>query len=127
MNDKSQKPESLWLGFVENIGIVQAVIDQDVTGYLVLLPSDAVNHVVKHHEFDGEGQRPATPSDYEQLWRVLAKGDITRGDDSALGAPRVVAKLKINGELFRAVFEARGGNKNLALVLVSLVIQTKNR
>lgn len=119
--------ESLWLGFVENPSVISKAIDFDTTGYLVLLPSDAINHVEKHHKFDGGEQRAATSDDYQQLWRVLAEGDISGGDDSATGLKRIVAKLNIDGELFRAVFEVRTGRNNRALSLVSLVIRTASR
>ena len=125
---KSQPAETLWLGFVENPAPIQQAIGVDTTGYLVILPSDAVNHVVKHHEWDGEGQRLATPEDYQRIQDVLSKGEILPGKPNELtGLKRLVAKWTIDGELFRAIFEARTGRKNQALALITLAIKTGNR
>ncbi|MFI3186581.1 MAG: phage minor head protein [Methylococcaceae bacterium] len=116
--------ETLWLGFVENEAAINSASGEDVKGYLVLLPSDAVNHVDKSHRFDGNGQRPITADDYTQLQSVLTEGDIQPGVDSATGLKRVVATKKIGADTFRAVFEVRPGAKNRSLVLVSLVIKS---
>lgn len=121
--DRSLK-ETTWLGFVENEAAIHAVSGEDVTGYLVLLPSDAINHVDKSHRLDGNGQRPIAADDYTQLQRVLTEGVIAPGVDSATGLKRVVSTMKIGAETFRAVFEIRSGAKNRALVLVSLVIKS---
>lgn len=122
--ERSGLHEVLWLGFVENPEPIRKAIDIDTTGFYVLLPSDGIDHVEKHHRHDGGGQRPALPVDYETVWRVLAEGDITQGEASALGLKRIIAQLKIGAETFRAVFEVRTGKKNRALALVSLVIKT---
>jgi len=66
MSDKSIQ-EPAWLGFVANPEVVQSVTDVDTTGYLALLPSDAIHHVVKHHGRDGKGQRVAIADDYDQV------------------------------------------------------------
>lgn len=116
--------ETLWLGFVENPAPIKAASGEDVTGYMVLLPSDSVNHVDKSHKFDGNGQRPATADDYKQLQAVLADGDVKPGADATTGLKRVVVTKQIGNETFRCVFEIRPGSKNRALVLVSLVIKT---
>lgn len=116
--------ETLWLGFVENEAAINTASSEDVKGYLVLLPSDAVNHVDKSHRFDGNGQRPIAAEDYTQLQRVLTEGDIQPGVDAATGLKRVVATKRIGAETFRAVFEIRPGAKNRSLVLVSLVIKS---
>lgn len=116
--------ETLWLGFVENVAPIKAASGEDVTGYMVLLPSDSINHVDKSHKFDGKGQRPATADDYRQLQAVLTDGDVKPGADAATGLKRVVVTKQIGGETFRCVFEIRPGSKNRALVLVSLVIKT---
>lgn len=116
--------ETLWLGFVENEAAINTASGEDVKGYLVLLPSDAVNHVDKSHRFDGNGQRPIAAEDYTQLQRVLTEGDIQPGVDAATGLKRVVATKRIGADTFRAVFEIRPGAKNRSLVLVSLVIKS---
>jgi len=121
--DKSLS-ETLWLGFVESEAAINTASGEDVKGYMVLLPSDAVNHVDKNHRFDGNGQRPVTADDYAQLQAVLTDGVIKPGVDSATGLKRVVATKKIGAETFRAVFEIRPGAKNRSLVLVSLVIKS---
>lgn len=124
MADKSIQ-EPAWLGFVENPSVISAVTDVDTTGYLALLPSDAIHHVIKHHEYDGKGQRVAIAEDYDQVWRILSEGDLLPTEASNItGAKRFIAKLKIGGELFRCIFEL-SGKKLRAVSLVSMVIKTK--
>lgn len=123
MNDKTMPAETLWLGFVENPEQIKQAIGLDATGYLVLLPSDAVNHIVKHHEWDGQGQRLAMPEDYAALTDVLSLGEIRRGEDSDFGHKRIIAILRANHVTLRAVFEARTGKKNRALALVTLAVK----
>lgn len=120
--------ELLWLGFVEDAAKIEAVSSIDVKGYLVLLPSDAINHIEKHHGHDGKDQRPTVPNDYTYLQDILTGGDIYNGQESTLGFKRIVVAKVINGELFRAVFEIRTGKKAKYLLLVTLNIKTaKNR
>lgn len=114
----------LWLGFVENFEAVGAIVNQDVRGYLVLLPDDAPRHAETSHWFDGGGQRAPLPADYDVVWQVLAEADNLRaGNVSARGLDTVVALKQIASELFRCVFEVRPGNRNRALALQSLVIK----
>jgi hypothetical protein len=117
--------ELLWLGFVENPAKITAVSHIDVTNYLVLLPSDAVNHIENHHKFDGKDQRPAKASDFLLLPEILRDGDIRPGDNASTGQQRIIAALTINGEMYRAVFEVRDGKKSRAMVLVALNIKIK--
>lgn len=114
----------LWLGFVENFQQINAVISADVKGYMVLLPADAPRHVSDSHGMDGGTQRPARPEDYAQLLQVLTQPDSLVPGHMENGHERIVVERKINGEIFHAVFEARTGKKNRALVLVTLVIKT---
>jgi hypothetical protein len=114
-----------WLGFVENPDKLKAVVDVDTTGYLVVLPSNTVHHVVNHHEYDGKGQRPATADDYDLVWRVLAEGDLLPSEPSkVMGLTRFISKLMIDGEVFRCVFEV-SGKKLRAVSLVTMAIKTK--
>lgn len=123
MNDKSMPAETLWLGFVENPENIKQAAGFDATGYLVLLPSDAVNHIVKHHEWDGDGQRLARPEDYRLLLDAINFGELKRGDNSDLGQKRIIAILRLATATLRAVFEIRTGKKNRALSLVTLAVK----
>jgi hypothetical protein len=123
MADKAIQ-EHAWLGFVQNAEAVKAVADVDTTGHLVLLPSDAIHHVIKHHEHDGKGQRLANAEDYDQVWRLLAEGRLAPAEANTItGMKRFSAKLMIDGELFRAIFEL-SGKKLRAISLVTLAIKT---
>ena len=117
--------EPLWLGFVENFAAIQQAIAVDLKGYLVLLPADAPRHVERHHEWDGESQRPPGPEDYVWVQDILAQYDtIQIGSPSSKGLMRFVATKRIGDEMFRAVFEVRPGKKNRAVTLVSLAIKS---
>lgn len=124
ISDKSATTP-LWLGFVENFQDVQAATGKDVQGYLVLLPPDAVRHAQKSHGFDGGGQRPAEPDDYQNIWKVLALADSLKdGGETRNGNPTVVAVKKIGSQTYRCVFEILSGVKGYrALALLSLVIK----
>ena len=90
-----------------------------------MLPSDAPRHAEKHHEWDGKGQRPATPEDYGKVQNLLTDYDaIKPGSPFDKGLARFVVTKKIGDETFRAVFEVRPGKKNRAVALVSLSIKT---
>lgn len=118
--------DPLWLGFVEDPGRINAVTSVDTTGYMITLPSDVPRHVKSSHEHDGDGQRMATPEDYNHLTDVLNAPDSLRtGSISRHKNETLVAIKQIDGETFRAVFEVLPGKKNRALALVSLVIKTK--
>ncbi|MBV5296331.1 MAG: head morphogenesis protein [Curvibacter lanceolatus] len=120
-----QRTDPLWLGFAEGYQAISEAIGTDVKGYLVMLPADAPRHVQTTHGFDGQGQRPALPEDYEQLLDVLNIADELRpGQTSRQGHPTVVALKQIGSDLFRAVFEVLGGKRNKALALTTLVIKT---
>ncbi len=118
--------DPLWLGFVEDPGRINAVTSVDTTGYMITLPADVPRHVKSSHEHDGDGQRMATPEDYNHLTDVLNAPDSLRtGSISRHKNETLVATKQIDGETFRAVFEVLPGKKNRALALVSLVIKTK--
>ena len=121
-----QRREPLWLGFVEQPAKVGAVAGTPVDGFTVLLPADAPRHVEGSHRFDGAGQRPAKPADFERLLQALNDADSLRaGKTSRHGNPTVVATKTINGEVFRVVWEVLSGKRNRSLQLESLVIKTK--
>lgn len=117
--------EPLFVGFVENDAVVSQAAGLDVKGYFVTIPGDVPRHAESSHGYDGKGQRPVMPPDYERVRLVLNEADSIRaGDLSRHGNVTVVASKKIGLETYRAVFEVLPGKKNLALALVSLVIKT---
>jgi hypothetical protein len=117
--------EPLFVGFVESVDAVSKAAGTDVLGYFVTIPGDVPRHAESSHSHDGNGQRPAIPSDYERLLSVLNEADNTRaGDLSRNGNATVVASKKIGMETYRAVFEVLPGKRNRALALLSLIIKT---
>lgn len=121
-----QRVDPLWLGFVEDPLKLSQATTVDTLGFLVTLPAETPRHVEASHGHDGLSQRMAQPDDYAELINVLnAADDLRAGDISRHGNETVVATKKINGEVFRAVFEVLTGKKNRALALLSLVIKTK--
>lgn len=121
----SSRTEPLWLGFVEDAARFVGAAQSDLSGYMVLLPAAAPRHVVKHHQFDGDGQRPAVPEDYSGLLDGLAQSVVRPGHAGPEGQDRIVAEWGVAGETLRAVWEVRPGRRNRALVLMSLVVKTK--
>lgn len=100
------------------------LLGRDVTGYLLLLPSEAPRHVQRDHEHDGGTQRPALPADYDRLSSVINQPDKMRiGDLSRNGNATVVATKSFGAETLRAVFEVLPGRRNRALSLISLVVK----
>lgn len=117
--------ETLWLGFVENSEQIKQAVDEDVTGYLVLLPAQSVRHVDKSRSFDGDGQRAIKPEDFQGVVDVLSSYDsISSGDKSITGNNTIVVWGTYNGERVRLVFEVLHGKKNRSLSLSSLVVKT---
>lgn len=121
-----QRTEPLWLGFVERPDWIEEATGVNTRGYTVLLPAEAPRHVENAHGFDGAGQRPAVPGDFEKVEDVLNDPDVLRaGEKSRQGNPTVVATKAIGGETFRSVWEVLAGKRNRSLQLVSLVIKTQ--
>ena len=117
--------EPLFVGFVENDAVVSQAAGLDVKGYFVTIPGDVPRHAETSHGYDGRGQRPAMPPDYERVRSVLNEADSIRaGDLNRNGNATVVASKKIGLETYRAVFEVLPGKRNRALALLSLVIKT---
>lgn len=117
--------ESLFVGFVEAVDAVSEAANTNVLSYFVTIPGDAPRHAETSHSYDGKGQRPAIPSDYERVLTVLNEADNLRaGDLSRNGNATVVATKKIGLETYRAVFEVLPGKRNRALALLSLIIKT---
>jgi len=123
LGDKSIQ-EPAWLGFVANPEQLVDISFADTTGYLILLPSDAVRHIDRSHKRDGNGQRPVKPDDYDYVARILADGDLSAAKSAPSGAKRVLATLTIKNDTFRAVFEVSGKNLR-ALSLITMSISTK--
>ena len=115
--------EVLWLGFVENFESISPVAGVDVKGFTVLLPSDSLKHIKKHHEHDGGSQRPAKPQDYTNLLLVLNEAESIRKGDLVKDLQRIVVAKKIDQESFVAVFEVRPGAASKSLALKTLVIK----
>jgi hypothetical protein len=115
----------LWVGFAENPQAVTDLVGRDVTGYLLLIPSDAPRHVEINHAFDGGTQRPRKAADFDRVAEVLNAADsLQLGDVSRNQNTRVVASKQINGEVFRAVFEVLAGKKSTrSLSLVTLLVK----
>lgn len=117
--------ETLWLGFVENPEKIKQAVNEEVTGYLVLLPAQAVRHVEKSRLYDGKGQRAIKPSDFEGVMPVLSNYDkISSGDKSVTNNNTIVVRGVYGGEKVRLVFEVLHGKKNRSLTLLSLVLKT---
>ena len=115
-----------WLGFPDNFDRIQRDTGQDVKGYIGILPAQAPRHVMNSHQYDGKGQRPVTPEDYNSAWTVLNEADDIRAgsNDGHNHLETIVAVKMMGGEKWRAVYEIRPGRKTRLLALVSLVIKT---
>ena len=131
VRDGSLRNEDLWMGFVEPEAAarIKAATGQDVDSYMVLLPEDNVRHTYREHRWDGKGQRPVEPSDYEHVASFINEANETLpGTDLGRhGETRVLVRREIDGEVFRAVFEILHGKRNRALKLISLAIKTAQK
>ena len=121
----SRRREPLWLGFVEDTSRFAGLTQQDLTGYLLLLPADAVRHVERAHGFDGGAQRAPIPQDYRTALQWLAEGKLTAAEPGSLGHARIKATWHNNGEELVSIWEVRPGRRNRALALVSLWIKVE--
>ena len=76
--------------------------------------------------WDGKGQRPIVPADYQHVASFINEPDETLpgSELGRHGEARVLVRKEINGEVFRAVFEILHGKRNRALKLISLAIKT---
>lgn len=128
VRDGALRNEDLWMGFVEPEAAarVKNATGQDVDNYLVLLPEDNVRHTDWEHRWDGKGQRPIVPADYQHVASFINEPDETLpgSEPGRHGEARVLVRKEINGEVFRAVFEILHGKRNRALKLISLAIKT---
>lgn len=120
--------ENLWLGFVDDPAKIKQAIDDDLTGYMVLLPAHAVRHVESSRAFDGGGQRPAEPDDFRDVMDIFSNGEISGSKQSGKGHQtlKVLGRTSKN-EIARLVFEILKGKKNQAVALKSMVIKTKDK
>ncbi len=123
LEDKQRKAP-FFMGFVENPKTLGAVVDADLNGYILLLPADAPRHVFKKHQFDGNTQRLAQPSDYEKLPELVANPDAVQPGETINGMKRLVLEKTFGSEVLKGVFEVRPSQQNRALVLVTLVVKT---
>jgi hypothetical protein len=97
--------EALFVEFVEAVEAVSAAAKTNVLSYFVTIPGDVPRHPESSHSYDGKGQRPVIPADYEHVLAVLNESDNIRpGDLSRNGNATVVATKKIGTETYRAVF-----------------------
>ena len=131
VRDGSLRNEDLWMGFVEPEAAarIKAATGQDVDSYMVLLPEDNVRHTYREHRWDGKGQRPVEPADYEHVASFINEANETLPgtDVGRHGETRVLVRREIDGEVFRAVFEILHGKRNRALKLISLAIKTAQK
>lgn len=131
VRDGSLRNEDLWMGFVEPEAAarIKAATGQDVDSYMVLLPEDNVRHTYREHRWDGKGQRPVEPADYEHVASFINEANETLPgtDVGRHGEARVLVRREIDGEVFRAVFEILHGKRNRALKLISLAIKTAQK
>lgn len=131
VRDGSLRNEDLWMGFVEPEAAarIKAATGQDVDSYMVLLPEDNVRHTYREHRWDGKGQRPVVPADYEHVASFINEANETLPgtDVGRHGETRVLVRREIEGEVFRAVFEILHGKRNRALKLISLAIKTAQK
>ena len=131
VRDGSLRNEDLWMGFVEPEAAarIKAATGQDVDSYMVLLPEDNVRHTYREHRWDGKGQRPVVPADYEHVASFINEANETLPgtDVGRHGEARVLVRREIDGEVFRAVFEILHGKRTRALKLISLAIKTAQK
>ena len=131
VRDGSLRNEDLWMGFVEPEAAarIKAATGQDVDSYMVLLPEDNVRHTYREHRWDGKGQRPVVPADYQHVASFINEANETLPgtDVGRHGEARVLVRREIDGEVFRAVFEILHGKRNRALKLISLAIKTAQK
>jgi len=124
MTDRTNQ-ETLWLGFVENADDIKALIDEDMTGHMVLLSSDAVRHIEKSRAFDGKNQRPVTDADFAGVMDgLLRHNEIAKSKPTKSGNKTFVITATENNERKRMVFEVLG-KKQRAISLLSMVIRKK--
>jgi len=116
--------DPLWLGFIENHNEIKDAVGLDLSNYILLLEPAAVRHVENAHHFDGNGQRPATPNDYDQIVGSLNIFDKVEVGTTVRGNKRIRMFKEINGETWIYVFELRSELKHKVLSLVSLIIKT---
>ncbi len=115
-----------WLGFPDNYERIQQDTGLDVKGYIGILPAQTPRHVMNSHQYDGKGQRPATPEDYNSVWTVFTEADDIKAgsNDGHNHLDTIVAVKTMGNEKWRAVYEKRPGRKTRLLALVSLLIKT---
>lgn len=117
--------ETLWLGFVENAQDIRAAVDEDLTGHMVLLSSDAVRHIEKSRAFDGNDQRPITDADFAGVMDALLNHDkITKSRSTNSGNKTFVVNAADDSGRRRMVFEVLGKNMR-AVSLLSMVMRKK--
>ncbi|MDR2015550.1 MAG: hypothetical protein LBP99_08045 [Azoarcus sp.] len=125
----ASRTDDLWLGFIEQPERFATAVKTDLTGFIVLLPPDAVRHEVKAHGHDGGSQRPVLAEDYKRLVDGLNRGALTLPSESWKGrdAERFVVQWEDEGEIFRGVFGVRPGRHNRSVVLVSMIVKTAKK
>ncbi len=117
--------ETLWLGFVENAEDIRVAVDEDLTGHMVLLSSDAVRHIEKSRAFDGDDQRPITDADFTDIMDALLNHDkITKSRPTKAGNATFVINSADESGRRRMVFEVLG-KRQRAISLLSMVIRKK--
>lgn len=120
-----QKREDVWLGFAgDRFGVA---VTRDVRDYLILLRADGIRHADNEHGFDGGGQRAPTADDYADAGKWLQDGRIEPADPfvDRFGneKERIKATYETGGERKVSIWEVRPGQRNRALVLVSMWVK----
>lgn len=92
----------------------------DVTGFDFSIDRSVIGHILRKHGNEAteapRGQRAVTAADYRQLPIILnAPDDIEDAGVSDVGRPLLLYTKRIDGEMFMAAFEVRGGRRTLAL------------
>ena len=106
-----------------------AVLDMPLRERNRMLVSAGFAPMYREHRWDGKGQRPVVPADYEHVASFINEANETLPgtDVGRHGEARVLVRREIDGEVFRAVFEILHGKRNRALKLISLAIKTAQK
>ena len=120
--DKSFK-QDLWLGFAPEK--ISEVVGKNLSGYLVLVPADAVKHVEKQHGEEVRKQIAPQPEDYVDAAKWLSDGQIVSEGLAASGHERLKVKWLSGAREYQSIWEIRPGKRNRSLSLVSMWIKQR--
>lgn len=88
-----------------------------VDGFDFVIDAELTAHIKNRHGPATKEPVPIEPDDFALLPQILSSPDaVVEGEDSALGnLKRVLYRKALNGRLYEAVMEIRGGRKSLYL------------